>query len=115
MPDLLHGCSGSALDIYVLVAVFSIWILTGNPTSNVLQYCHMGNTLTVRFPEKLLERLREKSRRSGLPVGQVVRQFVENGLSEESPTQQNQAWRKYVGIIKGGPKDVSSRKGFSRG
>jgi predicted DNA-binding protein len=75
----------------------------------------MGNTLTVRFPEELLERLREKSRRSGLPVGQVVRQFVENGLSEESPTQQNQAWRKYVGIIKGGPKDVSSRKGFSRG
>jgi len=48
-------------------------------------------------------------------MGQVVRQFVENGLSEESPTNNDQAWRKYVGIIKGGPRDVSSRKGFSRG
>jgi hypothetical protein len=45
----------------------------------------------------------------------VVRQFVENGLSQEAPAEQNQAWRKYIGIIKRGPKDVSSRKGFSRG
>ena len=74
----------------------------------------MSNTLTIRFPEELLEPLRQKSRRSGLPVGKVVRQFVENGLSEEAPGKQNQAWRKYVGIIKGGPPDVSSRKGFSR-
>jgi hypothetical protein len=75
----------------------------------------MSNTLTVRLPEDLVKRLREKSRRTGLPVGQVVRQFVESGLSQEPSTEQNQAWRKYVGIIKGGPKDVSRRKGFSRG
>jgi hypothetical protein len=74
----------------------------------------MSNTLTIRFPEELLERLREKSRRSGLPVGRVVRQFVESGLSQDPPATSNQAWRKYVGIIKGGPPDVSSRKGFSR-
>ena len=75
----------------------------------------MSNTLTVRLPDDLLKRLREKSRRTGLPVGQVVRQFVENGLSQEAPAEQKQVWRKYVRIIKGGPKDVSSRKGFSRG
>jgi hypothetical protein len=75
----------------------------------------MSNTLTIRFPDELLERLREKSRRSGLPVGQVVRQFVETGLSGETPAKGNQAWREYVGIIKGGPRDASSRKGFSRG
>lgn len=75
----------------------------------------MSNTLTIRFSDELLERLREKSRRSGLPVGQVVRQFVENGLSETSSAKQNQVWRKYIGIIKGGPRNVSSRKGFSRG
>jgi len=84
------------------------------PLAHVLQSRHMGNTLTIRFPEELLERLREKSRRSGLPVGQVVRQFVENGLSQDPTPRQSQAWRKYVGIIKGGPRDVSSRKGFSR-
>jgi hypothetical protein len=75
----------------------------------------MSNTLTIRFSDELLERLRQKSRRAGLPVGQVVRQFVEDGLSQDPPTKDNQAWRKYVGIIKGGPRDISSRKGFSRG
>ena len=80
----------------------------------VLQYWQMSNTLTVRLPDDLLKRLREKSRCTGIPVGQVVRQFVEHGLAQEAPAEQNQAWRKYIGIIKGGPKDVSSRKGFSR-
>jgi hypothetical protein len=81
--------------------------------SDVLQSWQMSNTLTIRFPDELLERLREKSRLLGLPVGQMVRQYVENGLSQEPPNG-NQAWRKYIGIIKGGPPDVSSRKGFSR-
>jgi hypothetical protein len=75
----------------------------------------MGNTLTVRLPEELLIRLRQKARLTGLPVGRVVRHYVENGLSQDAPEGTNQAWRKYVGIIKGGPKDVSTRKGFSRG
>jgi len=75
----------------------------------------MSNTLTIRLPEELLERLREKSRRTGLPVGRVVRQFVESGLSEDTPATKNEAWRKYIGVIKGGPRNVSSRKGFSRG
>ena len=74
----------------------------------------MSNTLTIRLPEELLERVREKARRTGLPVGRVVRQFVENGLSEEKPSNGNQAWRKYVGIFKDGPPDLSSRKGYSR-
>jgi predicted DNA-binding protein len=70
----------------------------------------MGNTLTIRLPEELLQRLREKSRRTGLPLGRVVRQAVENALlQDESP-----AWKKYAGVIKGGPRNLSSRKGFSR-
>jgi hypothetical protein len=75
----------------------------------------MSSTLTIRLPEELLERVREKARRTGLPVGRVVRQFVESGLSQDVPASKNQAWRKYVGIIKGGPRNVSIRKGFSRG
>jgi Ribbon-helix-helix protein, copG family len=81
----------------------------------VLQYWHMSNTLTVRLPEELIDRLRQKSRRTGLPVGRVVRQYVEEGLSPERPPKNHQLWRKYAGIIKGGPADLSSRKGFSRG
>jgi len=79
--------------------------------SRELQLLRMSNTLTVRLPEELLERLREKSRRTGLPVGRVVRESLETALSKET----EQPWRKYAGVIKGGPPDVSSRKGFSRG
>jgi hypothetical protein len=74
----------------------------------------MSNTLTIRLPEELLERLREKARRTGIPMGRVVRQFVESGLSQDVPASKNQAWRKYVGILKDGPPDLSSRKGYSR-
>jgi predicted DNA-binding protein len=76
----------------------------------VLQLWQMGDTLTVRLPKDLLERLRRTARRAGLPLGRVVRESLETTLSnhEERP------WRKYAGVIKGGPADVSSRKGFSR-
>lgn len=71
----------------------------------------MSNTLTIRLPEELLERLREKSRRTGLPVGRFVRQAVEVSLSQE----EKNPLLEFAGVIKGGPRDVSSRKGFSRG
>jgi len=71
----------------------------------------MSNTLSIRLPQELLERLREKARRTGLPVGRVVRHFVESGLSGEKDKEQ--LWMKYVGTVDG-PSDLSSRKGFSR-
>jgi Ribbon-helix-helix protein, copG family len=70
----------------------------------------MSNTLTIRLPEELLERLREKSRLTGLPLGRVVRQSLETTLGSDV----NQSWRKYAGILKDGPPDLSSRKGYSR-
>jgi hypothetical protein len=70
----------------------------------------MSNTLTIRLPEELLERLREKSRRTGLPMGQMVRQSLEAALEPDV----NRVWRKYAGILKDGPRDLSSRKGYSR-
>lgn len=77
---------------------------------SVLQLLLMSNTLTVRLPQEMLERLREKSRQTGLPMGKVVRQSLEVALKPDA----NQAWRKFSGVIKGGPPNVSSRKGFSR-
>jgi len=69
----------------------------------------MSNTLTIRLPEELLERLKEKARITGLPVGRVVRQSLEATLEKETnPLLQ------FAGLVKGGPRDVSSRKGYSR-
>ena len=83
------------------------------PTSGgrppVLQYCRMSNTLTIRLSEELLKRLREKSRRTGLPVGRVVRESLESTLGDENEP----AWMKYAGTMTG-PKNLSSRKGYSR-
>jgi hypothetical protein len=70
----------------------------------------MGNTLTIRLPEELLERLREKSRSTGLPVGRVIRQSLEATLGSDV----NQTWKKYAGILKDGSPDLSTRKGYSR-
>jgi hypothetical protein len=46
----------------------------------------MSNTITVRLSEDLLRRLREKSRRTGLPVGRVVRESLESTLGQENET-----------------------------
>jgi len=70
----------------------------------------MGNTLTGRLPEELLERLRNKSRSTGLPVGRVVRQALETSLDGDG----SNPLLEFAGVIKGGPRDVSSRKGYSR-
>jgi len=69
----------------------------------------MSNTLTVRLPDELLERLRKKSRSMGLPVGRVVRQALETSLDGEG----SNPLLEFAGLIKGGPRDVSSRKGYS--
>jgi hypothetical protein len=75
----------------------------------------MSNTLTIRLPEELLERLREESLRTGLPLGRVVRQSLEATLSADRSGNESNPLLKYAGVIKGGPRNLSSRKGFSRG
>jgi hypothetical protein len=71
----------------------------------------MSGRITIRLPKKLLERLRQASRRTGLPMARFIRESLEKTLSQEVAP----VWREFAGIIKGGPPDVSSRKGFSRG
>ncbi|HVO81702.1 MAG TPA: ribbon-helix-helix protein, CopG family [Terriglobales bacterium] len=70
----------------------------------------MSNTLTVRLPKELLDRLRRTARRAGLPVGRVVRESLETTL----PQGDDNPLLRFAGVIKGGPPDLSSRKGFSR-
>ena len=80
----------------------------------VLQYWHMSNTLTIRLPEELLERLKEKSRITGLPAGRLIRMSLEATFSDENEKAKEAPWKKYAGILKDGPPDLSSRKGYSR-
>lgn len=75
----------------------------------VLQLCSMSHTLTIRLTDELLAWLKEVSRRTGIPVGSIVRQQLEGAKAAKG----NQRFLRHAGEIKGAP-DLSSRKGFSR-
>ena len=70
----------------------------------------MSHTLTIRLTEEILAWLKETSRKTGIPVGRLIRQQLESARSQ--PEQQR--FLRHAGTITGGPPNVSSRKGFSR-
>ncbi len=69
----------------------------------------MSNTITVRLPEELAKWLSEVAQRTGVPVGRVVREQLRRARSE----QDQRPYMQLAGKIKG-PRDLSTRKGFSR-
>jgi hypothetical protein len=69
----------------------------------------MSHTLTTRLTEELLAWLKEVSRRTGLPVGRIIRQQLESAKLEKG----NQRFLRRAGRINGAS-DLSSRKGFWR-
>jgi Ribbon-helix-helix domain len=70
----------------------------------------MSNTFTVRLPEDMMAWLKETSRRTGIPVGRLIREALESAKSPEG----KQRFMRHAGTMKGGPPDLSTRKGFSR-
>jgi hypothetical protein len=69
----------------------------------------MSHTLTIRLTPELAEWLAEVSRKTGLPVGRIVRQQLENAKAQSGKQQ----FLRHAGAIKG-PSDLSSRRGYSR-
>ena len=70
----------------------------------------MSHTLTIRLTEELLNWLKDTARRTGVPVGRLIREQLESAKSRGG----NRAFMRHAGAFKGGSRDVSSRKGFSR-
>ena len=69
----------------------------------------MSHTITIRLSEKLAEWLAETARRTGLPVGRIIRQQLERTREESG----NQRFLKHAGKLAGAA-GLSSRKGFAR-
>jgi len=69
----------------------------------------MGHTISIRLTPELAEWLQEKSRRTGLPAGRIIRQQLERARSEAG----NQRFLRHAGKISRS-EDLSSRKGFAR-
>jgi len=78
--------------------------------SHVLQSPRMSHTLTIRLTAELVDWLKETSRRTGIPVGRLIREQLETAKAKAG----KQPFLRHAGAITGGPPDVSSRKGFSR-
>ena len=69
----------------------------------------MSHTLTIRLTDELLEWLKETSRKTGIPMGRLIRQQLEEAKANGG----KQRFLRHAGVFRGGPPDLSSRKGFS--
>jgi predicted DNA-binding protein len=68
----------------------------------------MSHTITVRLPPELAEWLAGTSKRTGVAKGRIIREQLERARAAEK-----QAFLRLAGSVSG-PRDLSSRKGFSR-
>jgi hypothetical protein len=66
--------------------------------------------MSVRFSDEQLEWLRKKAELTGRSVGEIVRDQVDSARLDFS----EKPWMKLAGSVKGLPRDLSSRKGYSR-
>jgi Ribbon-helix-helix domain len=70
----------------------------------------MSHTFTIRVTDELLAWLKETSRRTGIPVGRIIREQLESVKTNDG----KQRFLRHLGAISGGNPDVSAHKGFSR-
>lgn len=71
----------------------------------------MSHTITVRLNRELAEWLEREARRTGVAQGKIVRDQLEKARGDAA----TQSFMRLAGVVRGGPRDVSTRKGFSRG
>ena len=69
----------------------------------------MGNTLTVRIDDELNSWLEQTARKQGVSKGSLVRIQLKKGRDQVG----QQAFMRLAGTMTG-PKDLSSRRGFSK-
>jgi predicted transcriptional regulator len=70
----------------------------------------MSQTITVRLDKDLAAWLEETASRTGVSQGRIVREQLEKARSAKT----EKPFMRWAGSIKGLPRNLSSRKGFSR-
>ena len=76
----------------------------------MLQFCHMGQTLTIRLDRDLATWLEREAERTGLSQGKIVRTELERARKARGA----RTFMRLAGSVRGAS-DLSKRKGFSRG
>ena len=70
----------------------------------------MGHTLTIRLDKVLAEWLEQEASRTGVSQGKLVRAELERARKSRG----GRPFMRLAGAVRG-PKDLSSRKGFTKG
>jgi len=70
----------------------------------------MSQTITIRLNEELSSWLEETASRTGLSQGQIVRDQLEKAKSAKA----ERPFMRLAGSLRGLPRDLSQRKGYSR-
>jgi hypothetical protein len=69
----------------------------------------MSHTITIRLKKDLAVWLEETAAKTGVSQGEIVRQQLEKGRAARTA----KAFMRLAGSVRGLPKDLSRRKGFS--
>ncbi len=70
----------------------------------------MSHTITIRLDKELAAWLEHTAAKTGMSQGQVIREQLEKARASGA-----QPFMRLAGSIKGRPKNLSTRKGYSKG
>jgi hypothetical protein len=68
-------------------------------------------TLSFHAPEPLGRKIRAAAKRRGIPVSRFIKETVEREVARDSASFGEWA-RRVAGMVKGAPRDLSTREGF---
>jgi hypothetical protein len=71
----------------------------------------MGNTITIRIPKGLASWLQERSVRTGVAQGRIIRDQLERSRAADKGSKK---FMRLGGSVRGKPRDLSTRKGYSK-
>jgi hypothetical protein len=71
----------------------------------------MGQTITFRPTKKLAGWIEQAAGQMGVSQGQFIRSHLEQARAGDRTSKK---FMRLAGIVRGGPRDISQRKGFSK-
>jgi predicted DNA-binding protein (UPF0251 family) len=71
----------------------------------------MGQTITFRPTKKLAGWIEQAAEQMGVSQGQFIRSHLEHARAGDRTAKK---FMRLAGIVRSGPRDVSTRKGFSK-
>ena len=71
----------------------------------------MGQTITFRPTKKLADWIEQAAARIGVSQGQLIREQLERARTADRSSKK---FMRIAGIIRCGPRDLSTKKGFAR-